>query len=359
MELKSRNIKIDERVFVELYNAGRDDFDLAKFFNCGTRTIQNMCQKLRKSGKIQARKILTSEKLIRSKVEPKNDLSSLDLTVLNDENFELLKKEAKLKWKVPTSKIPANKKKDFKTYVIVGDIHVPEQDDLALNAVFNLMRQEKFDGIINIGDYMDFSSISRFSKGKNKTLEGQRLKNDYIKGNAILDVFDELLPKNAEKHFLTGNHEVRVNALIEEYPMLEGLFDFETCLRLKERGYKTYAHNDIVKFGRLNVVHGIYCGANPAKSHATKLLSNVLTGHLHSPEMALIHSPAKEVSVVGYVNGCLCSMSPEYMAGKPSNWSQGIAILYVFPDGQFDVNLIRIVKHKFVYNNNVYDGNIK
>lgn len=282
----------------------------------------------------------------------------VDIEALTDTNFETLKQQAKLQWSVPkTSDVKRNSKnKGFKKYIIVGDVHVPEQDDATMNAVFKLMKNEVFDGIINIGDFMDFNSISRFSKGKNKTLEGKRLKNDYIKANAILDTFDKLLPKNAEKYFLQGNHEFRLNALIEEFPMLDGLFDLESCLYLKERGYQVYPHNEIVKFGRLNIVHGIYCSANPAKVHATKLLSNVLCGHLHSPEMALIHSPAKEVSVVGYVNGCLCSMSPEYMQGKPSNWSQGIAILYLLPDGQFDVVLIRIVKHKFVFNNVLYNG---
>jgi len=287
------------------------------------------------------------------------EIPILDLDELNDDNFDEQKEAAKLQWKVPTTKIPANKKNDFKTYLIVGDIHCPEQDDLALKAVFNLMRDVKFDGLINLGDYMDFNSISKFSKGKHKTLEGLRLKNDYIKGNAILDVFDELLPQGAEKHFMTGNHEVRIKSVIEEYPMLDGLFSFEECLKLKERGYNVYEHNELVKFGRLNVVHGIYCSANPAKVHATKLLSNVLCGHLHSPEMALIHSPAKEISVVAYICGCLCSMAPEYMAGKPSNWSQGIAVLYLMPDNQFDVNLIRIVKHKFIFNGKLYDGNKK
>jgi predicted phosphodiesterase len=286
----------------------------------------------------------------------KTPVSQLNFEELDEVNFKDQKEKAKLQWKVPKTTLPQNKKGAFKKYIIVGDIHVPEQDDYAMNAVFKLMKHEKFDGIINLGDYMDFNSVSKYSRGKLKTLEGQRLKNDYIKGNAILDIFDELLPKNAEKHFLTGNHEVRLNAVIEEFPMLEGLFDFETCLRLKERGYKVYPHNEIVKFGRLNIVHGIYTSANPAKVHATRLLSNILTGHLHSPEMALIHSPAKEVSVVGYVNGCLCSMSPEYMAGKPSNWSQGFAVLYLLPDGQFDVVLVRIVKHKFVFNNILYHG---
>jgi hypothetical protein len=72
--------------------------------------------------------------------------------------------------------------------------------------------------------------------------------------------------------------------------------------------------------------------------------------------MVLVHSPAKEVSVVGYVNGCLCGMAPEYMKNKPSNWAVGFAILYLFPEGAFDVTLIRMVKSRFVFNGKVYSG---
>lgn len=341
--------KINEQEFIMLYNQGKDDYDLSCHFQCGMRTIQLTANKLRKQQKILPRKEMNIEKKTQVK-------QNVDLEELDDILFEEKKKNAKLKWQIPKTKI-TNNKNNFKTYIVVGDIHVPEQDDKALNAVFKLMKDVKFDGIINLGDYMDLSSISKYSKGKFKTLEGKRIKNDYIVGNAILDVFDDLLPKKAEKHFLKGNHEVRLDALIEENPVLEGLFDLESCLYLKERGYKVYPHNEIVKFGRLNVAHGIYCGANPAKTHASKLLSNVLVGHLHSQEMALIHSPAKEISVVGYVNGCLCSMSPDYMINKPSNWSHGISILYLLPDGTFDVNLIRIVKDRLVYNGKIYDGN--
>lgn len=289
----------------------------------------------------------------------KQESPILDLDELNDENFEEQKEAAKLRWQIPSSKIMANKKNEFKTYIIVGDIHVPEQDTVAVKSVLNLMDEIKFDGIINLGDYLNLACISHWNKEKHKTLEGKRLKQDYIDGNVLLDEFDKRLPKGAEKHFLKGNHEIWIDQLIEQTPALDGLFDLESGLKLQERGYKIYPYNDIIKFGRLCVTHGIYCGTTPARTHASKLLSNVLVGHTHSPEMCLIHSPAKEISVVGYVNGCLCHMSPDYMKSKPSNWATGFAILYLFPNGYFDVNLIRIVKGRYVYNGKLYDGNEK
>lgn len=291
------------------------------------------------------------------KYKKEEETPIIDFKELDDKNFEELKEKAKLVWQVVKSKLPNNVEKEFKTFIIVGDIHAPKQNEEAIKSILKLMDDVKFDGIINLGDHLDLACISHWNKGKNKTLEGQRLKNDFIIGNAILDEFDKRLPKNAEKHFFMGNHEEWLNQLIEEVPALDGLFDIESGLKLTERGYKVYDYNEIVKFGKLCVTHGIYTGSNPAKIHALRTLSNILIGHLHSPEMSLIHSPAKEVSVVGYVNGCLTNMSPDYMKNKPHNWSHGFAILYLFPDGYFDVNLIRIVKNKFVYNGKLYNGN--
>jgi hypothetical protein len=286
----------------------------------------------------------------------KNTIENINLDECEDSNFEDLKQKAKLNWNVAKSNIPNNKVKDFETYIIMGDHHVPEHDKMAIRAILRLMDDVKFDGIINVGDFLDLGCISHWNKGKNKTLEGKRLKSDYVEGNLLLDEFDKRLPKNAKKHYFIGNHEDWLNQLIEEQPALDGLFDLQSGLKLKERGYKVYDYNEIVGFGRLKITHGIYCGANPAKTHVIKTLSNILVGHVHSPEMVLVHSPAKEVSVCGYTLGCLCGMAPEYMKNKPHNWASGFAVMYLFKDGSFDINLIRIVKNRFVFNGKVYYG---
>ena len=288
--------------------------------------------------------------------EANPQLDRINLEGCEEENFEEIKEKCKLQWSVPKTSVPANKNKDFKSFLILGDHHVPEHDVVAHKAVFNLMDDYKFDGFIELGDFMDFSCISHWNKGKNKTLEGKRLKNDYIAGNSVLDEIDKRLPKNAEKHFFKGNHCKWVDQMVDELPALEGLFDVDSALHLKERNYKVYDYNEIIGFGKLKITHGIYAGSNPAKTHVMKTLSNILVGHCHSPEMVLVHSPAKEVSVVGYVNGAMCGMAPDYMKNKPHNWSLGFAVLYLFPDGGFDVALVRIVKNRFVFNGKVYSG---
>jgi len=332
----------------EQINSGKNYHEIASIFGTTYSALENVIRrnKLKGMNKIKVENQKTS---IPSVVERVN------LEGCEEENFEEMKKACKLQWDIPKTKVSANKK-GFKTFIIVGDHHVPEHDVPAHRAIFSLMDDYKFDGIIELGDFLDLGCISHWNKGKNKTLEGKRLKNDYIVGNAILDEFDKRLPKNAERHFFKGNHELWLDQVIEDQPALDNLFDLQTGLHLKERGYSIYDYNEIKGFGRLKITHGIYCGTTPARTHVIKTLSNILVGHCHSPEMVCVHSPAKEVSVVGYVNGSLCKQAPDYMKNKPSNWAIGFAVFYLFPDGSFDVTLIRMVKSRFVFNGKVYSG---
>lgn len=134
-----------------------------------------------------------------NKFKKVEDLPVLDLDELSDKDFDEQKEAAKLQWKVPVSKLPANPNNKFRTYIIVGDVHIPEQDEVAVKSVLTLMDDIKFDGIINLGDYLNLSCISHWNENKHKTLEGKRLKGDYISGNALLDEFDKRLPKGDRK----------------------------------------------------------------------------------------------------------------------------------------------------------------
>ena len=52
--------KIDEKLLIELYNAGKNDIELADLFGCSERTIQRCLTRLRNQHKIKLRKDLTT-----------------------------------------------------------------------------------------------------------------------------------------------------------------------------------------------------------------------------------------------------------------------------------------------------------
>jgi len=600
------------------------------------------------------------------------------LEKLDDKYFENLKKKAKISWDIKKTKVKANNKKPFQTYLAIGDEHIPEHNMTAIKSILYMMDDIKFDGIVRIGDFMDFGCISHWNKTKKLTTEGMKLKEDYIIGNAILDEFDKRLPEGCDKHFMYGNHEclddktelltkrgwinykdirkndkvlsfnpnkekgqwvnidhilikpfsgflnrinstvidllatndhklfvknrltnkyeyVKINELskkrylipvqadmdykginisndmlrlvswiltdgsinkrgyisiyqseakaykvrnllnklnisfgeygrnrdikeicnvalktvqkqytfairaedsrkllkildrqkklptwvnrlskkqfrvfldgliegdgsrhksspetslmlygkqnfleevqlqcilhdvcaslstyretqhrlnityrkffnfeykgnnitkeyyngdiwdltvpnhnfmirrggkchftgnswyydfIENNPSLEGMLNPKDELHLEERGYKVYEHyNDIFRIGQLNFTHGIYTGMHYVKKHIDELKTNVLFGHLHGQRERYESSPAKQLSIGGYALGCLCSMSPGYMKGRPNKWTNGFAVVYFYPNGDFEVRLIRIIKGKFIFDGTVYDGN--
>lgn len=273
--------------------------------------------------------------------------------------FEDLKEKCSLNWKIPKSK--KSKKKDLKgwdKYLITADEHVPKHNESAIKSILYLMDDEKFDGHIKIGDFMDMEPISHWCKNKRKTLENRRLIEDYVIGNLLLDEFDKRLSKNAKKYYFWGNHEDWYNQFIEEVPALDGFADPTKELKLVERGYKVFPYNHIEQFGRLSITHGIYATTDSAKKHIDELKTNVMFGHTHTQAEKYSSSEARTLAMGGYNIGCLCDLAPDYMRGRPHKWTHGFAILYVEKKtGYFFVDLKRIVDGKFIHNNKIYDGN--
>lgn len=275
---------------------------------------------------------------------------------LDDLKFEQAKAKAKLRWTVPVSK-DKKQAKPYKSYLVSADQHVPYQDKPSVKSLLYLMDDVKFDGFVLLGDFMDMDVISHWNKDKRQTLEGKRLKNEYIEGNVLLDEFDKRLPKDCDKRFFMGNHEKWYYDLIEFSPMLEGFLDPVDNLKLTERGYQIYPYNHIEQIGRLHFTHGLYAAQNCVKKHLDECKTNMMFGHVHTTESRLSSSPAKEIALAGYSIGCLCNLNPCFMQNRPSAWSHGFAIVNFFEDGYFDVTNQRIVQGRFTYNQKVYDGN--
>lgn len=274
-------------------------------------------------------------------------------------NIDKIKKDNSLRWEIKKSNKTNIKNKNFKSYLVIGDIHIPFQNDEAIKSVLSLMDDQPFDGIVILGDFMDMTPISHWlhEKSQNKSLENKRMLSDYAKGNVLLDEIDKRLPAGCDKHFFMGNHERFYNDLIEKYPALEGLLEPATELKLKERGYKIYPVNHIEWIGKLAFCHGMFHSQNYVRAHIQAFKTNVIHADMHSPQMCFDNSPAKELAIAGYCIGCLCNTNPEYMQNRPNKWSHGFGIMYLYQSGDFDLDLKRIVKGKFVYNNKMYDGN--
>ena len=144
--------KINEKAYIALYNqldeSGKCRYssaDLAEMFNFGSeRTAQKYERDLRRKGKIKFRK----------------DIEISQPTVVTNDAPIV----TPVDWTLPKPKKGSTKKKPFKSYMVIGDAHVPFQNSTAVKVVLSIMDDNDFDGIINLGDFMDMSPISHWNK---------------------------------------------------------------------------------------------------------------------------------------------------------------------------------------------------
>ncbi len=108
-------------------------------------------------------------------------------------------------------------------------------------------------------------------------------------------------------------------------------FNIEKQLKIKEYGINYIKYNDWLKIetksGDMMLTHGVYCGANPIKKHADVAKCSVMFAHTH--ELGLTSFKTVNGTFIGYNNPCMCDMRPEYMEGKPHNWSIGFSTIQV------------------------------
>lgn len=242
-------------------------------------------------------------------------------------------------------------------------MHVPNHDAETLAAVEAYISDCKWDYYINLGDFMDWPFLHVKSKEKLREVEGERLAEHYKVGNEILDRHQEACRKhnrNCEMVLLEGNHDYRIEVLIDANPVLEGIFEPERVLEFAKRGIKyVYSHskNELFNVGKAFFHHGLYTN----KYHAAKMAAvfgvPISYAHVHDTQEYSEIKQGDDKTIAAQSMGCLCKYKQAYLRGRPTRWQQAIGVFWFFPDGYFQHAVIKIFKHRFVgMNGKVYDG---
>lgn len=240
--------------------------------------------------------------------------------------------------------------------IAIPDIHYPDHNKAVINIEKEFVKDFKPHYFLLMGDQLHMDSISFYNKNKPKLTEGKRLKAEY-KGfqKDILDEFENNLSSRCKKYFFIGNHEYRVERLIESNPQYEGFVEVKNNLNLKD--YKIIPFNEVIQIGNMYFAHGIYYNKYYAEKTLRHFQKMLFVGHAHKPQLFTSVSPVNSLPKMVVGLGCSCNLNPAYKLNQPSDWVHGFLYWYQFADGTFSFYTPYIVNGRCIINGKVYNGN--
>jgi len=242
-------------------------------------------------------------------------------------------------------------------WLVCGDLHFPNVDVKSLEAVMHYISDHKWDGILLLGDVLDFDAISKYNQGAPRR-RNQLIKGVFAEGKAFFTRLRKTVG-NARIVYLEGNHEFRTENYEDVNPELSGFLDIEENLSLsdlKVEYIKSWSRGKLFKLGNAYFTHGKFTNIYHAKKMATAYGACIYYGHTHDVMEIPAEMWGDDKTIVGKSLGCLCEYQQKYLKGAPTKWQQAFAVFHFFTDGFYSEITTRIFKHRFLAEGKIYQG---
>lgn len=236
-------------------------------------------------------------------------------------------------------------KKTISTVLSVSDLQYPFLDRMVWKAVLAFAKDLKPDHIIINGDGFDFYDLSSHVRDPERLGRMQREIDGFE--DEVLVPLSKLKAKSYT--YTMGNHEHRLRKYLwHQAPELSGLHGLSvpTLLKLPMYGF-TYEERHIMLGSHLAVMHGHLLStqsALTARAHFLRHGTSVLIGHSHRIGTYMVRDLRGVHEAVE--QGCLCEFEVEW--DRFPNWQQGFAVVYVFSDGTFSIQVVKVVNREFL-----------
>jgi len=226
----------------------------------------------------------------------------------------------------------------MKTTLVLPDIQFPYHDKLALSKLITVARDIQPDTILQIGDGIDFPTVSRWAK--DTALQYAPTLQKHVDGfKGLLADFREAAPES-RMLWLEGNHDLRLKQFIASYaPALSTLrvLEMENLFGLDELGVE-YVKGPLRVGTNTYAVHGHESGGYSASANAWDLKflkrygsdKNFLFGHTHQPFLitrAFGYEGKVSPRFTMNVGSIMDPVSATYVKDGAVNWVMSFALL--------------------------------
>lgn len=267
---------------------------------------------------------------------------------------------------------------------IDGVLH-PIHDERALNVVRMMCQDLRPETIINLGDTIDLSALSRFDKDSNHFDHSMQ-----PAFNRVHRLYAELRADNPLSRIVEvdSNHNTRLKKFMlknasslfglhqagheEEYPVMS--YPFLANLNavgvewVSGYGSAEFVYGEEYEAPPIVFKHGSLVGSNVA---AKELVQNpevhTVRGHTHRPETA--HRTMRNGHyLTSMIVGVTCSIEGDVpsvhsavddrnqVVKNQEQWQQGLAVITDYQDGTYQFDNILIRNGVAKYNGKIYDG---
>lgn len=268
---------------------------------------------------------------------------------------------------------------------IDGILH-PIHDERALNVVRLMCQELRPDTIVNLGDTIDLSALSRFDK--DSTHFDHSMQPAF---NRVHRLYAELRSDNPLSRIVEvdSNHNTRLKKFMlknasqlfglrqagheEEYPVMS--YPFLANLNavgvewVSGYGSAEFVYGEEYEAPPIVFKHGSLVGSNVANKEANaNPYTHIVRGHTHRPEVA--HRTMRNGHYLTYmIVGVTCSIIGDVpsvhsavddhnqVVRNQEQWQQSVAVITDYKDGTYQFDNIMIKDGKAKYNGKEYNGN--
>ena len=242
------------------------------------------------------------------------------------------------------------------THLVIGDPHcTPGTSNERFLWAGRLAKDIKATHVICMGDFCSVDSLSSYDKGK-MSFEGKRFNKDIEHTEDALAKFNKGLGSyKVKKTMILGNHEDRIDRVVQDNPELEGTLSISS-LNYKKFGWKQVSYKQIKVIDGVHYVHYLpsgvmgtsISGENIARTILTKHKVSATVGHSHLLDYAISTTPlGKKLHALSA--GCYLTHKESYAKGTQHLWWSGLIMKYNVNNGTYDLETMSIKQVKKLY----------